>query len=386
MYCSYSTIYCQKKPNKDRNDNYQLHSFSAQKFSRKFINNLFRNFSNKHGNGLYSYAVFLSHAITSSKYNTSSMYRRNAYACFREKELMAFLDCKSKKALTKELERFGESGFCCAQNYSDRYRIFISGRISDELDEEPFTDAMVRSEFATVKGGEGYFFMDKSEEDMLLKAASEPRFSECDAILDLLMHTIYNDPCFYLSEDCPIVMYDIENFNYHTTVRFLANRWGMSVGKVSQFLKKLNDMNLFHVFVTPNHGIYITAPVYAESIWGISQVTESLYGFYRDAYGVRADRFYDNYVIKQNQKLLKSVRKNKEIRSQMWLCYVLSCIGRVGHLNLRSFFDTKIRFVNRAIRPYFSGERQCFFLFDLDIYNLVWTAGKRACKLYYIII
>ncbi|MDY3906336.1 MAG: hypothetical protein SOZ47_05995 [Lawsonibacter sp.] len=86
--------------------------------------------------------------------------------------------------------------------------------------------------------GSGFFFFPLPIGRLLLRAAkTEGRivFSELDALMDMWLHTIVNDPSVKGSEYMPVVYYSNMHGMPLLSYTYLAKRWGWSKSRVGRF-------------------------------------------------------------------------------------------------------------------------------------------------------
>ena len=89
--------------------------------------------------------------------------------------------------------------------------------------------------------GSGFFFFPLPVGRLLLKTARKEVgivFSELDAIMDMWLHTILNDPKVRGSEYMPVVYYSNMRGMPLLSYTYLARRWGWSKSRVGRFMLK----------------------------------------------------------------------------------------------------------------------------------------------------
>ena len=89
--------------------------------------------------------------------------------------------------------------------------------------------------------GSGFFFFPLPVGRMLLRVALKTDgivFSELDAIMDMWLHTILNDPKVRGSEYMPVVYYSNMRGVPLLSYTYLAKRWGWSISRVGRFMLK----------------------------------------------------------------------------------------------------------------------------------------------------
>ena len=92
--------------------------------------------------------------------------------------------------------------------------------------------------------GSGFFFFPLPVGRLLLKTARKEVgivFSELDAIMDMWLHTILNDPQVRGSEYMPVVYYSNMRGMPLLSYTYLARRWGWSKSRVGRFMLKAGE-------------------------------------------------------------------------------------------------------------------------------------------------
>ena len=94
-------------------------------------------------------------------------------------------------------------------------------------------------------------------------------FSELDAIVDIWLHTIYNDPTVPGSEYLPVLYYRNMKDRPLLSYAYLAERWGWSKAKVGRFIPRLEEDGIVsHISFSSTHGSVISVTGYREMIHG----------------------------------------------------------------------------------------------------------------------
>ena len=116
----------------------------------------------------------------------------------------------------------------------------------------------------------GFFFFPVAAVHELI---SMGKCSEMDIVLDLWIHTIYNDRQVQGSELGPVVYFRNATGNPLTNFSDLALRWGISKATVSRILNKLQDKEyLSLVSFTGRYGSVIYLCSYLSTMFNISDV------------------------------------------------------------------------------------------------------------------
>lgn len=120
--------------------------------------------------------------------------------------------------------------------------------------------------------GSGFFFFPLPVGRLLLKAARKEVgivFSELDAIMDMWLHTILNDPKVQGSEYMPVVYYSNMRGMPLLSYTYLARRWGWSKSRVGRFMLKAGEYGIIsRVSFSSSRGSVISMCRYREMIYG----------------------------------------------------------------------------------------------------------------------
>lgn len=120
--------------------------------------------------------------------------------------------------------------------------------------------------------GSGFFFFPLPVGRLLLKTARKEVgivFSELDAIMDMWLHTILNDPQVRGSEYMPVVYYSNMRGMPLLSYTYLARRWGWSKSRVGRFMLKTGEYGIIsRVSFSSSRGSVISMCRYREMIYG----------------------------------------------------------------------------------------------------------------------
>lgn len=120
--------------------------------------------------------------------------------------------------------------------------------------------------------GSGFFFFPLPVGRLLLKTARKEVgivFSELDAIMDMWLHTILNDPQVRGSEYMPVVYYSNMRGMPLLSYTYLARRWGWSKSRVGRFMLKAGEYGIIsRVSFSSSRGSVISMCRYREMIYG----------------------------------------------------------------------------------------------------------------------
>ena len=94
-------------------------------------------------------------------------------------------------------------------------------------------------------------------------------FSELDALMDMWLHTIVNDPSVKGSEYMPVVYYSNMHGMPLLSYTYLAKRWGWSKSRVGRFMIKASEYGIIsRVSFSSSRGSVISVCRYREMIYG----------------------------------------------------------------------------------------------------------------------
>ena len=120
--------------------------------------------------------------------------------------------------------------------------------------------------------GSGFFFFPLPIGRKLIRAAKRNGkvvFSELDAIMDMWLHTILNDPGVVGSEYMPVVYYANMKGVPLLSYTYLAQRWGWSKSRVGRFMLKAGKLGIIsRVSFSSSRGSIISLCGYREMIFG----------------------------------------------------------------------------------------------------------------------
>lgn len=116
----------------------------------------------------------------------------------------------------------------------------------------------------------GFFFFPIADVHKLIKLG---KCSEMDALLDLWIHAVYNDPSVQGSDSGPVVYFRNQTGNPLFSYQELAGRWKQSKSSVCRLLKKLEDNNMITLIsYSGKHGSMIYLCNYLSVMFNISDV------------------------------------------------------------------------------------------------------------------
>ena len=116
----------------------------------------------------------------------------------------------------------------------------------------------------------GFFFMPVH---LAVELVGSGKNSEMDALIDMWINTVYNDPQVRGSETAPVVY--MRNGSGSPLVGYseLAERWGVSKATVGRYMKKLCDLGYVNLVTYPGtHGSVISLQGYMSTMFQVSDV------------------------------------------------------------------------------------------------------------------
>lgn len=116
----------------------------------------------------------------------------------------------------------------------------------------------------------GFFFMPV---DLAAELVGSGKNSEMDALIDMWINTVYNDPQVKGSESAPVVY--MRNGTGSPLIGYseLAERWGISKATVGRYMRKLTDLGFVNLMTYPGtHGSVISLQGYMSTMFQVSDV------------------------------------------------------------------------------------------------------------------
>ena len=116
----------------------------------------------------------------------------------------------------------------------------------------------------------GFFFMPV---DFAAELVGSGKNSEADALIDMWINTVYNDPQVKGSETAPVVY--MRNGTGSPLIGYseLAERWGVSKATVGRYMKKLSELGYVNLMIYPGtHGSVISLQGYMSTMFQVSDV------------------------------------------------------------------------------------------------------------------
>ena len=116
----------------------------------------------------------------------------------------------------------------------------------------------------------GFFFMPVH---IAAELVGSGKNSEMDALIDMWINTVYNDPQVKGSEVAPVIY--MRNGTGSPLVGYaeLAERWGVSKATVGRYMNKLSDLGYVNLVTYPGtHGSVISLRGYLSTMFQVSDV------------------------------------------------------------------------------------------------------------------
>ena len=116
----------------------------------------------------------------------------------------------------------------------------------------------------------GFFFMPVH---IVAELVGSGKNSEMDALIDMWINTVYNDPQVKGSESAPVVY--MRNGSCSPLIGYseLAERWGVSKATVGRYMKKLSDLGYVNIITYPGtHGSVISLQGYMSTMFQVADV------------------------------------------------------------------------------------------------------------------
>lgn len=212
---------------------------------------------------LFSYANFRSNErmISGARY----MEAPGQWIC-KLGSLPRILRVHSKRQALEQLDYYEKYGFLTYEWLDEENEII---RFSITNWKEHCTS--LQYNYYSYKGS-GFFFFPLPVGRMLLRIAHKTEgivFSELDAIMDMWLHTILNDPKVRGSEYMPVVYYSNMRGVPLLSYTYLAKRWGWSKSRVGRFMLKAGEYGIIsRVSFSSSRGSVISMCRYREMIFG----------------------------------------------------------------------------------------------------------------------
>lgn len=215
---------------------------------------------------LYSYANFRSnyHTVEGDQY----LEGPGEWIC-RVGSLPRILRVHSKQQAIETMDYLQENGFLRYQ-YLPTEKDWIRFEICD------WDKYCVHLEYNYYSyKARGFFFFPLPVGRKLMKVSGKKGkriFSQLDAIVDMWLHTIFNDKKVQGSDLLPVLYYPDMKGKPLISYAYLAKRWGWSKSRVGRFILKLEEDGLIsHFSFAGTHGTVISVAKYREMIHGTDE-------------------------------------------------------------------------------------------------------------------
>lgn len=214
--------------------------------------------------------------------------------------------------------------------------------------------------YYSYKGSGFFFFPLPVGRDLLRRAKSNGGiiFSELDAIMDMWLHTILNDPSVAGSEFMPVVYYANMRGMPLLSYTYLAKRWGWSKSRVGRFMLKAGEYGIIsRISFSGSRGSVISMTRYREMIYGddcipleISSIGEIL-GLGKSLKRLESDAGQLDISIQTSVPPEKTVAKaQKALKIQVFLVVRTSFFARQIPLIFYSSLDWEVSNEDKGAR------------------------------------
>lgn len=214
--------------------------------------------------------------------------------------------------------------------------------------------------YYSYKGSGFFFFPLPVGRDLLRRAKSNGGiiFSELDAIMDMWLHTILNDPSVAGSEFMPVVYYANMRGMPLLSYTYLAKRWGWSKSRVGRFMLKAGEYGIIsRISFSGSRGSVISMTRYREMIYGddcipleISSIGEIL-GLGKSLKRLGSDAGQFDISIQTSVPPEKTVAKaQKALKIQVFLVVRTSFFARQIPLIFYSSLDWEVSNEDKGAR------------------------------------
>ena len=378
----HGTTYWYKEKCEGRNLPIQELKIPYKKVSRKFIYDIVNKYPNKGTVGLCSYLALKSHSVSSTKFYKGKGSPNNSWVSgsktFFEKitgdDNFFQTKFKRKEKFCGLKNLILTTGLKC--NLSERE---LSGRIyfsfPEQTTQKNVSNDKIKAEFAAINSNVGYIFSRFDIGDLLFNSiGGKLTVSDCDALCDLWMNTVFNDEEYSFTRNMPLVMFSEKELHQGydmlngvcplnssesisnsrivtdknveictTTMRQLSQRWGMSLGRTHNLLEKFKKDGFIDYVSIPNRGITIIMKCFQKYLWDIDYEPVCVYEIFKKYFPDSYDEIYKNYITKKVALFISKMRsvknaKEKESFSKSFL-HFLSNESYFFDKNLRSFSE-----------------------------------------------
>ncbi len=246
----------------------QMVEYPRCRIYREFVRGLKDDFSVRVSSNsmLYFYTVLCSYANFRSSYNGVKCHtytiHPGEWIC-KIKDMNKWFRTSSTRKTVAILEKMQEQHlliykvFC--QGQLVKYRILNWERHNRNLEYNALCPKDI-----------GFFFMPKDTAERIVRTN---KCSEMDALLDLWMNTVYNDPNVVGSDVAPVVYMRNGENSALVSYNELAERWGVSKATVSRYLRDLSDLSyLSCVSFSGKLGSIISPNGYLSTMFNVDDV------------------------------------------------------------------------------------------------------------------
>ncbi len=233
-------------------------------FIRKLIMN--ENIRVSSNSMLYFYTVLCSYANFRSSYNGVKCHtytiHLGEWIC-RIKDMNKWFRMSSTRKTIAILEKMQEQHFLI-------FKVFCKGQLVKYRISNWECHNRNLEYNAVCPKDIGFFFMPKDTAERIVRTN---KCSEMDALLDLWMNTVYNDPNVVGSDVAPVVYMRNGENSALVSYNELAERWGVSKATVSRYLRYLSDLSyLSCVSFSGKRGSIISPNGYLSTMFNVDDV------------------------------------------------------------------------------------------------------------------
>ena len=246
----------------------QVVDYPRCRIYRQFVNSLINNHNLRIGGSsqLYYYTVLCSYANFRTCYHkvksvTYTLYPGEWICKFEE--LMKWFRARNKRQVISIMEKLQEKHLLkykvVGQGDVIKYRLSGWAKYNRILEYN-----------APCQKDIGFFFMPVH---LAAELVGSGKNSEMDALIDMWINTVYNDPQVKGSETAPVVY--MRNGSGSPLIGYseLAERWGVSKATVGRYMIKLSELGYVNLMSYPGtHGSVISLQGYMSTMFQVSDV------------------------------------------------------------------------------------------------------------------
>ena len=246
----------------------QIVDYPRCRMYRQFIHGLINNKNIRVGGsgGLYYYTVLSCFANFRTAYHRVKCVTYTVYPgewICKFEEMMEWFRVRNKRQVISIMEKLQEKHLLkykiVGQGDVIKYRLAGWAKYNRILEYN-----------APCQKDIGFFFMPVH---IAAELVGSGKNSEMDALIDMWINTVYNDPQVKGSDTAPVVY--MRNGTGSPLVGYaeLSERWGVSKATVSRYMKKLSELGYVNLMTYPGtHGSVISPQGYMSTMFQVSDV------------------------------------------------------------------------------------------------------------------